>query len=45
MVQERSRRANRTRAGRWTVAAALLASTVAVLAACGGVPLWGVNLS
>ena len=36
MVEERSQQANRTSAGRWTVAAALLACTVAVLAACGG---------
>ena len=36
MLNARSGRANRTTAGRWTAAAALLASTVTVLAACGG---------
>ena len=36
MVQERSSGVNRTSAGRWTVAAALLAGMVTVLAACGG---------
>jgi hypothetical protein len=36
MGESRSSRANRTIVGRWTVAAALLASIVTVLAACGG---------
>ena len=36
MMNVRARQANRLGAGRSTVAAALLASTVAVLAACGG---------
>ncbi|NQW72392.1 MAG: fibronectin type III domain-containing protein [Actinobacteria bacterium] len=36
MLNARSSTANRTTAGRWTVAAALLASTVTLLAACGG---------
>ncbi|CAB4948701.1 unannotated protein [freshwater metagenome] len=36
MLNARSIAANRTTAGRWIVAAALLSSTVTVLAACGG---------
>ena len=36
MLNGRSSTANRTTAGRWTVAAALLASTMTLLAACGG---------
>ena len=36
MLNARSRTAHRTSAGRWTVAAALLASAVTVLAACSG---------
>ena len=36
MVDERSKQANRTSAGRWTAAVALFAGTVTVLAACGG---------
>ena len=36
MVHARLRQAHRGRVGRWTVAAALLAGAVTVLAACGG---------
>jgi len=36
MLNEWSNTANRTTVGRWTVAAALLVSTVNALAACGG---------
>ena len=36
MGEARSSTANRTPVGRWTVAAALLASTMTLLAACGG---------
>ncbi len=36
MVEARLRQVHRGRAGRWTVAASLLAGAVTVLAACSG---------